>query len=99
MWWDLKASIGLSPSSPLDGAGTQPFSSLVRLVPQSLQLPQTKMQGRLNRRWRQQPLGEGAAGCHHGTLRPLWLRVLVFICALLVPPFCELDLLETQMQL
>ena len=33
--------------------------------------------------------GGDAAGCHHGPLRPLWV-----IWALLVPPFCVLDLLE-----
>ena len=44
-------------------------------------------------------VGGGAAGCHHGPLRPQWLRVLVFVWALLVPPFRDLDVLETQMQL
>ena len=46
-----------------------------------------------------QLFGEGGAGCHHGLLRPQWLRQSLFLWALLVPPFCELDLLETQMQL
>ena len=52
-----------------------------------------------NGRWIQQLFDEGAAGRHNRPLRPQWLRVLVFLFwALLVPPFCELDLLETQMQ-
>ena len=58
------------------------------------------MQGRpLNGRWRQQLVGGGAAGCHHGPLRPQWLRVSVFLWAFLVLPFSDLDLLEAQMSL
>ena len=57
-----------------------------------------KMQGKLNGSWRQQLFGEGAAGCYHRPLRPQWLRVLVFLWALLVPFFCEMDLLDAQMQ-
>ena len=56
-----------------------------RGVIQSLPLPYMKMQGRLSRRWRLQLAAKGAAGCHHGPLRPHWL--MVFLWVFLVPPF------------
>ena len=80
------ASVGVRVSGSAPNSSVQVDSS--RACPPGLAGPEPS--GTIN------DLGQHfhAAGCHHGLLRPLWL-----IWALLVPPFCVLDLLENQMRL